>query len=138
MGCGASVPVAVDRQSSNAEDSSVTEWKIKMSTREAREAFEKEGTLSAGSPAGQLELRALLSDSIAQPIIANFAKRHSGLDSFMCWVDIQEFKGIETESYRYSKALYIVQKYVKHGMLSVLCMLYIRISKGILHFRIYI
>ena len=80
---------------------------------EARKKFESDGTLAKNSDAGHLALRTMLDDPIAQNAIGKFAAKIQVLDIFMCWIDIQEYKSIPTESYRRSKALHIYQKYLK-------------------------
>ena len=101
------------------EDDSTTEsrqmWKLMPSSVEAREKYEKDGTLTKSSSSGHLELRLLLDDMLAQQALGAFAKKCQSLDIFMCWIDIQEFKSIPTPDYRRSKALHIYHKYIKAG-----------------------
>jgi len=84
---------------------------------EAKGMFKADGTLSKSTDPGHLELRTLLEEPAAQHEIGRFAKSIHTHESFMCWVDIQEFKAIpdEAESYRRSKAMHIFQKYIKAG-----------------------
>lgn len=97
------------------EDNSVSEWKQKMSEADALALFESDGTLPKNSTRGQLELRALLSEPVSQPILGNYAKSHNGLNFFLCWIDIQEYKSIETGPYRLSKAVLLYKKYIEAG-----------------------
>jgi len=113
MGGGASKgPSPVSTESDNSI-TKPSEWKILKSSKEAREKYISDGTLTANSEEGHLELRALLDEPIAQNMLGRFAKKLNSLDIFMCWIDIQEFKSIPTEDYRRSKALHIYHKYIK-------------------------
>ena len=117
MGCSSSAyvePTTTSPYSStNSNEDSVSEWKPKISEADALKLFESDGTLSSNSSRGQLELRALLSEPVSQPILGEFAKKHSGLQFFLCWIDIQEYKSIETANFRLAKALLICNKYVE-------------------------
>lgn len=118
MGCGDSKIEATQNESFNnaaTEENSISEWKQKITEAEAAQLFEKDGTLPPNSNRGQLELRALLSEPISQPIIGNYAKKHNGLNYFLCWIDIQEYKSIESPTYRLSKGLLLFNKYIEIG-----------------------
>lgn len=116
MGCGSS-SAPVDYISSQlSQEESVTEWKQKLSTSEARRQYEGDGTLSRESSTVHLELRGLMVDPIAQPVLGEFAKKLNCVPIFMCWIDIQEFKAVEVNEYRLSKALNIYDKYIKQGI----------------------
>lgn len=99
------------------ERSYSVKWKLLPSVDEAKGKFKADGTLSKSIDPGHLELRTLLEEPAAQHEIGRFAKSIHTHESFMCWVDIQEFKSIpdEAESYRRSKAMHIFQKYIKAG-----------------------
>jgi protein-serine/threonine kinase len=116
MGCTSSrepISPASDGEKATEIEHTV-EWKLLPSSVEARKKFEADGTLSKNSDPGHLELRTMLDDPVAQPAIFKYAKQVvMAQDIFMCWVDIQEFKSIPTESYRRSKALHIYHKYIK-------------------------
>jgi hypothetical protein len=116
MGCAPSVTV----QPMDEKPADKVQWKMLPSMVEARKKFEADGTLNKNSDPGHLELRTLLDDPVAQPAIFNYAKHVvMAQDIFMCWVDIQEFKSIPTESYRRSKALHIYHKYIKQDAVLV-------------------
>ena len=104
-----------DSSSLCGDDTSVSEWKQKMSESDAIALFESDGTLPKNSTRGQLELRALLAEPVSQPILGNYAKSNDGLNFFLCWIDIQEYKSIETGPYRLSKAVLIHKKYIETG-----------------------
>ena len=114
MGSGAST------QNAHLQDADETavdanHWKLMPSSQEARQKYEKDGTLSKKSATEHLELRILLDETLGQQALGAFAKKCQALDIFMCWVDIQEFKAIPTIDYRRSKALHIYHKYIKPG-----------------------
>lgn len=112
MGCGASNPVTPTILTSKEREAKV-EWKILPSSSEARQKFEADGTLNKNSDPGHLELRRMLDETYTQNALGKFAKEKKALDIYMCWVDIQEYKAIPTETYRRSKALHIYHKYIK-------------------------
>jgi hypothetical protein len=117
MGCSNS-KVGEEKKSNsspkNQEQSiSVMEWKVLPSSREARTKFEQDGTLTKESDPEQLELRTMLDDATSQNALGKYAKEIQALDVFMCWVDMQEFKSIPSETYRRTKALHIYHKYLK-------------------------
>lgn len=114
MGCGASTNrVSTERERENTNSTSVVAWKILPSESEARKKFIADGTLKNTSEFGHLELRTILEDPISQNSLGRYANSIKVLDVFMCWVDIQEYKSIPSESYRRSKALHIYHKYIK-------------------------
>ena len=126
MGCGASnAQIGAGAQSSPAKSNHKksqddnqgrsVRWKVMPSAVEAREKFEADGTLVKSNDAGHLELRTLLEEPMAQNYIGVFAKDNQAQESFMCWIDVQEFKSIPTDDYRRSKALHIYHKYIKSG-----------------------
>jgi hypothetical protein len=90
-------------------------WKLLPSTDEARRKFEIDGTLPRDCTADHLELRALLEEPLAQHMIGQYAKKIKAFNVFLCWVDIQTYKGIPTPDFRRSKALHIFHKYIKQG-----------------------
>lgn len=95
--------------------SASVEWRMKGSMIEARKAYEGDGTLSPTASRGEVELRALLADPIGQPYIGAFAKANKGLKYLLCWIEIQEFKAIDTLSAMLSKAMLIYGKYLAPG-----------------------
>ena len=130
MGSGASATVSPAHGSGNGGGSNpasgpslqqprVPKWRRVLSSDEARRKYEADGTLPANSPSGLLELRGFLDDPMLMKHVGMFGKNRKSFDSFMCWVDIQEFKSIGSgaEDYRRSKALHIYQKYLKEGAL---------------------
>jgi hypothetical protein len=90
-------------------------WKVLPSAAEAKEKYEAEGTLTKAMDSNHLELRTLLDDPVAQHVLGAYAKESHAYESFMFWIDIQEFKSIPTDDYRRSKANHIFQKYIKRG-----------------------
>jgi hypothetical protein len=106
--------VSNDAQSNSISQAAV-EWKLLPSNIEARQRFEADGTLNKNSDPGHLEFRIMLDEPYTQNLLVNYAKDIQALDIFMCWVDIQEYKSIPTNSYRRSKALHIYHKYVKQN-----------------------
>lgn len=90
-------------------------WKVIPSAAEAKAKYESEGTLTKNMDTGHLELRTLLDDPMAQRVLGAYAKEALAFESFMFWIDVQEYKGIPTDDYRRSKASHIFQKYIKHG-----------------------
>lgn len=127
MGCGVSKSVGPSPGAANANkdtgktDSEIQEvsknhsvvFKVLPSEEEARDKFEQDGTLLKNSDSGHLALRQMLDEPLSQNAIGKFASKIQVLDIFMCWVDIQEYKLIPTDSYRRSKALHIYHKYIK-------------------------
>jgi serine/threonine protein kinase len=99
---------------SNSTSVSFIEWKQIPSQEEAKEKFRKDGTVIEDNDE-HIDLRSMLEDPIAQNALGKFANSIGVLDSFMCWVDIQEYKSIPTEGYRSSKAIHIYHKYIKQG-----------------------
>lgn len=95
-------------------------WKMLPSIDEARGKFKADGTLGKSVDPGHLELRTLLDEPLGQHSIGQYAKQNHCHESFMCWVDLQEFKTIPDDAlqYRRSKALHIHQKYIKVGSVS--------------------
>lgn len=90
-------------------------WKVIPSAAQAKAKYELEGTLTKNMDAGHLEFRTLLDDPMAQRVIGAFAKEARAFESFMFWVDVQEFKAIPTDDYRRSKANHLYQKYIRSG-----------------------
>jgi Regulator of G protein signaling domain len=90
-------------------------WKVMLSTDEARRKFELDGTLPRDCTQDHLELRVLLEEPLAQYTIGQYAKKIKAFNTFLCWVDIQTYKGIPTPDFRRSKALHIFHKYIKQG-----------------------
>lgn len=88
-------------------------FKVMPSEKEARNKFEQDGTLMKNSDSNHLALRQMLDEPISQNALGKFAAKIQVLEIFMCWVDIQEYKLIPTDSYRRSKALHIYHKYIK-------------------------
>ena len=82
-------------------------WKLLPTSHEAKEKFQKEGTLVKTSDPEKIELRVMLDDPIAQKSLAKFAKDRKSTDIFMCWLDAHEYKSIPTPDYRRSKALHM-------------------------------
>ena len=95
-------------------------WKMLPSIDEARANYREDGTLAKSVDPGHLELRTLLEEPLGQHSIGNYAKANHAHESFMCWVDLQEFKTIPDDAFQYrrSKALHIHQKYIKTGAAS--------------------
>lgn len=124
MGCGISKtvgPSSTSQSNDNDSDSDAGEmskrqpvvFKVLPSEEEARDKFEQDGTLLKNSDSGHLALRQMLDEPLSQNCLGKFAAKIQVLDIFMCWVDIQEYKLIPTDSYRRSKALHIYHKYIK-------------------------
>eukprot|EP00607_Mallomonas_marina_P009580 CAMPEP_0182418880 /NCGR_PEP_ID=MMETSP1167-20130531/3258_1 /TAXON_ID=2988 /ORGANISM="Mallomonas Sp, Strain CCMP3275" /LENGTH=648 /DNA_ID=CAMNT_0024593337 /DNA_START=174 /DNA_END=2120 /DNA_ORIENTATION=- len=90
-------------------------WKVVPTAEQARDKYEADGTLSKTSDPGHLELRQLLEEPMGQNYIGAYAKELQSQELFMCWVDVQEFKNIPTDSYRRSKGLHIYNKYIRTG-----------------------
>lgn len=123
MGCAASTktqPLNPKGNSEKQRDAKSTRsppvtvvFKVMPSELEARKRFEQDGTLVKNCDPGHLALRTMLDEPLSQNALGKFAAKIQVLDIFMCWIDIQEYKSIPTESYRRSKALHIYQKYLK-------------------------
>lgn len=127
MGCAVSQTVgpsrdpSLNQQQADDSDSEAGEvskrlsvvFKVLPSEEEARDKFEQDGTLLKNSDSGHLALRQMLDEPLSQNALGKFAAKIQVLDIFMCWIDIQEYKLIPTDSYRRSKALHIYHKYVK-------------------------
>ena len=99
----------------NNEESASSDWRMKGSMIEARNLYEKDGTILETASRGEVELRALLADPIGQPYIGAYAKANKGLIFLLCWIEIQEFKVIDNASAMLSKALLIYSKYIAVG-----------------------
>lgn len=91
------------------------QWKTMLSSEDARTKFEEDGTLAKGSDPGHLEMRALLDDSVACHYLYSYCKDSGNLELYLCWVDIQEFKGMPSDMFLRKKGTYIYTKYVKAG-----------------------
>jgi hypothetical protein len=116
VGTRATTDPGWDRQPEGFSVSSdPAQWKILPSEAMALRRFQEDGTLQDDMKPEYLDLRALLDDPGSQKALCAYATLINVLDVFMCWVDIQEFKIIPTESYRCSKAQHIYHKYVKGG-----------------------
>ena len=63
-------------------DVSRNQWKILPSAVQAREAYEKDGTLNKSSTPGLLELRTLLDETIVQQALGALAKKAKALEVF--------------------------------------------------------
>lgn len=107
-------------QGDGGEVSERSQWKMLPSVDEAKEKFHSDGTLIGNIDAGHLELRILLDEPMGQQAIGEFAKQSHTSESFMCWIDLLEFKSIPADAmqYRHSKGMHIYQKYVKAGAIS--------------------
>lgn len=114
---GASPSINKKETTSAAAEDISGHWKYLPSVDEAKGKFRKDGTLMKSSDPGHLELRTLLDEPLAQRAIGNFAKSIHCAEAFMCWVDLQEFRGIPegAQQFRRSKAMHIYQKYIKPG-----------------------
>ncbi len=95
-------------------DDSSSVWKALHTVDEARKMYVEDHTLSEQCDRDYVELRTLLMEPVAQPIIGNYAKRHRGLEYLLCWVDMQEYKSLSSDM-RFRKANYIYQKYIEEG-----------------------
>ena len=120
MGCGRSKAVYPNNSKPRGDEKSFSlsvsvQWKMLMSSSEAKAKFQADGTLAKGSDPGHLELRALLDDSIACHYLYTYCKDTGSLDLCLCWVDIQEFKSMPSGNYLAKKSNYIYSKYVKRG-----------------------
>jgi hypothetical protein len=125
MGCVSSkstIPVDIKSKSGKhtgsqaiKTETTVAEWKLFLSTDEARKKFVEDGSLGKNCDPRHLEFRALLDEALGQRAIGKFAREQKALDIFMCWVDIQEYKSIPSEGYRRSKGLHLYHKYIKDG-----------------------
>lgn len=115
MGCGPSKMILPDDDEfGHNELNQQVEWKILPSSIEARKKFEADGTLMKNSDPGQLELRTLLDDPLAQPVIFKYVTDVAkAQDLFLCWMDILEFKQIPSEGFRRSTGMTIYNKYIK-------------------------
>jgi hypothetical protein len=105
---------------SAADESSRSEWKMLLSVDEAKQKFQNDGTLIGNIDAGHLELRILLDEPLGQQFIGEYAKSIHTSESFMCWIDLLEFKSIPSDACQYwkSKAHHIFQKYIRAGAVS--------------------
>ena len=74
--------------------------------------YEADGTLPKVSEPELLELRALMDEPYAQSILGKYAKKKNSLDIFQCWIDIQEFKSIPTDDYRYVSSKHPFRLYI--------------------------
>lgn len=115
MGCHPSKPISPEDENDQIiEPPQPVEWKILPSSVEARKKFEADGTLTKNSDPGQLELRTLLDDPHAQPVIFKYVTEVAkAQDLFLCWMDILEFKKIPSEGFRRTTAMTIYNKYIK-------------------------
>ena len=77
------------------------EWIVLRTVDDMMAKYEADGTLSKVSGPELLELRTLMDEPYAQSILGKYAKKQNSLDIFQCWIDIQEFKSIPTDDYRY-------------------------------------
>lgn len=77
------------------------EWIVLRSMDDMLAKYGADGTLSKIAGPELLELRTLMDEPYAQSILGKYAKKQNSLDIFQCWIDIQEFKSIPTDDYRY-------------------------------------
>jgi len=118
MGSGSSSQNTAPATTGKSDEVEVSHhWKLLPSIEEARGKFRADGTLAKSVDPGHLELRTLLDEPLGQHSIGTYAKQNHAHESFMCWVDLQEFKTIPDDAFQYrrSKALHIHQKYIKTG-----------------------
>ena len=117
MGCGSSIAVAESSDIECDEPVNTSTWRLLMTSDEARKKFENDGSLPPSSPSSLLELRGFLDDPMLLKELAVFGKRREGFGAFMCWIDIQEFKTISSnsEDLRRSKANHIFTKYINES-----------------------
>ena len=110
----------INEQHEGEEEEERSQWKMLPSVEEAKEKFQNDGSLIGKIDAGHLELRILLDEPLGQQQIGEFAKSIHTSESFMCWIDLLEFKSIPADAlqYRHSKALHIFQKYIRPGAIS--------------------
>ena len=118
MGAGSALLKSTDNDDNQAgrdPPQASVRWKMLRSVSQAQKDFHDDGSLPMNSTPQHLELRELLSHPLAQAEIGKFAKSCGASESFMCWIDIQDFKSIPTDDFRHSKALHIFHKYIKAG-----------------------
>ena len=119
MGAGSSLLKSTDNDDTSnrgkVPPESSVRWKLLRSVSQAQKDFHDDGSLPMNSTPQHLELRELLSHPLAQAEIGKYAKNCGASESFMCWIDIQDFKSIPTDDFRHSKALHIFHKYIKPG-----------------------
>lgn len=115
MGAGASRVFFRKSEDAVVDQAQNHNWKVLPSVDEARLKFELDGTLPRDCTADHLELRVLLEEPVAQYMIGQYAKKIKAFNIFLCWIDIQTYKGIPTPDFRRSKALHIFHKYIKQG-----------------------
>jgi hypothetical protein len=89
------------------------EWKVVIPNNEARKLYEEDGTLEKSCPESYVELRMMLDDHVSRAVLGKYAIQTKQSAPLMCWMDIQEFKEIFAENYRYAKALDIYHTFVK-------------------------
>lgn len=106
MGCGASLLKSSKHQP--RRERANTEWKL-MSTHEDVVKTVPTGELSKD----EIELLVVLSEPVGQRCIGSFAKDVHTLESFLCWVEIQEYKAVPSMSFRRCLATNIFKKYVR-------------------------
>lgn len=64
------------------------------------------------SPA-EAELLVLLSEPLGQKHLGSYSKKIFTEESFYCWVEIQEFRAVPSQTYRRCIARHIYEKYIK-------------------------
>ena len=94
------------------QESERAKWKMMPKPDEARQHYIDEGTLDADCTMAHVELRALLDDPTSQKMLSCHVREYHLLCEFMCWIDLVEYRSINTQAYRLSKALHIYAKYI--------------------------
>lgn len=101
-------------ESRNSMSTSISvQWKVVLSTKEARVKYEKDGTLEPGCPESYVELRQMLDEHFSRTALAKYATKEKMSSPLSFWFDIQEYKNIFTEGFRYTTALDIYHTFVK-------------------------
>jgi hypothetical protein len=108
--------------SSSAQDESEEErvkgdtlWRYKLSKKESKKAYIKDGTLPKTADESLLMLRVYLEDPSLLEKFAVVAKQRGKLGLLLCWVEVLEYKVITAQSLnmKLSKANNLYHKYVK-------------------------
>jgi hypothetical protein len=89
------------------------EWKVMMSIKDARRKFVANGTLGPNCSDSYVALRIMLDEHSSRQALGQYAVAMKRWPPLMFWFDVEEFKTIFTESYRYSTALDIYYTYLK-------------------------
>ena len=95
MGCGTSIDIKTI-EDKLGEEIPLTVWKQEYTKTDARNRYEKEGTIPMNCTDDVLELRCYLTDPFLLKMFAIYANSVDKLRLLLAWTDILSFKRIDS------------------------------------------